>query len=108
MKNIITRVMWCKKNHNYAKEYLVFGTTSQTIKILDIRNYAGLKEGLTPHIIGYQRKGSDYELVICCAVVGCGCSTDPEELINSAKTILVSKKKFNAILNFKDTGCELS
>jgi len=110
---IITRPMYCPNHHTEAKKVIVYGGERKKLLIYMI-NYRVI-EHITPHIISYVR---DYDgmmpIAYSCGVLDCGVEIiDKDNLALgirylSIKTLELPIKEFKALLDFKNTGYELT
>ena len=110
MKNYISRPFFCDKSHNGATHKIVWGTDSQLFHYERIKGV--IKENITPHIIKYKSVSGKIKLELTCGIVGCGCEVIKTEnthklILKDVKKKIWSPKKWNALVNFKNTGYEV-
>lgn len=115
MKNLVTRSFHCPEhnNHVFAKYYVAFAGTRQLLfpYVIQMR----IIQDITPHIISFSEEvDGKYPIIVSCGIVGCGVEVknihDITEGITiiKAKPFLLDKKEFEAMINFKNNGYELS
>ena len=115
MKNLLTRSFYCPdhSNHVFAKYYIAFAGTRQFLfpYVIEMR----ILQDITPHIISFNEEvDGKYPIIVSCGIVGCGVELNNIHDITEGMTIikanhfLLDKKDFEAMINFKNTGYELS
>jgi len=112
IKKVVTRPFYCPehRNHLRAKYYIAFGGTRQLLfpYVIEMR----IIRNITPHIISYE--DGKHNIIVSCGIVGCGIEMKNIKDIREGITImeahyfLFDKKNFDALINFKNTGYELS
>ncbi len=113
MSGFITRPFLCKHYHRDATQYVVWGGRRQTLIAFSMELYP--IDHITPHIISYMEIIDGYmAIAVTCGVIGCGIDfKDPYDteqgiIFNDVRKYILPEKEWIALLDFRDTGYELS
>ena len=102
----------CHEVHEVATHYVVWGGKRQTLVYYPIEE--PIIDDITPHIVSYVDDNKPMvAIAITCGIIGCGIRLkDPNDIafgidILDVRNLLMPRKEFKALINFKKTGYEL-
>jgi len=108
----LTRPFYCEGKHKRATRYIVWGGTSQSL--ITYKLTRPIIDNITPHLVSYlTNKKGIVEIAITCGIEGCGFHFDGTEedpyqiVIDDVKSFSFTKKEFESLRTFQDTGYEL-
>lgn len=111
--DFITRPAYCEKNHDELTHMLVWGQSRQKLILLPVE-YTIFHQ-ISPHLMSYDKiDGAIITVQASCSLIGCGLDVKIENnivtdiFVLDTKVMKLAREDFAALLNFTNTGYEIS